>query len=57
MPIGCQTFLLSLEGDLLAFGNNSEGQLPQIFKQQPVKVPWNGPQVVQVGMEQLPRAQ
>ena len=51
MPFGQHTLLLSLEGDLFAFGCNDEGQLGlghEIDQLEPVKVPWNGPQPVQV---------
>ena len=51
MPFGCHTLLLSQEGDLLAFGNNDEGQLGLGHKNNqltPAKVSWNGPQPVQV---------
>ena len=51
MPFGGFTLLLSLEGALLAFGENSGGQLGLGHKNEqwkPVEVPWNGPQPVQV---------
>ena len=51
MPAGFHTLLLSLEGDLFAFGCNTEGQLGLGHKNnqlEPAKVPWNGPQPVQV---------
>ena len=47
------TILLSLEGGLLAFGLNNEGQLGLGHKKeqwQPVEVPWDGPQTVQVSL-------
>ena len=51
MPLGNHTLLLSLEGGLWAFGGNNVGQLGLGHKNkqwQPVEVPWNGPQPVQV---------
>ena len=51
MPLGHHTLLLSLEGGLLAFGNNNEGQLGlghMDHQWQPIEVPWSGPQPVQV---------
>ena len=51
MPSGSHTILLSLEGGLLAFGANYEGQLGLDHKKhhsQPEKVSWNGPKPVQV---------
>ena len=51
MPSGLHTLLLSLEGGLLAFGSNREGQLGLGHKRDiwnPVEVPWDGPEVVQV---------
>ena len=51
MPFGHHTLLLSLEGGLLAFGWNSNGQLGlghKYSQSQPVEVPWSGPQPVQV---------
>ena len=49
MPFGRHTLLLSVEGALLAFGHNKEGQLGHKNKQlTPATVPWKGPQPVQV---------
>ena len=51
MPFGRHTLLISLEGDLLAFGSNSKGQLGLGHKNDqltPATVPWKGPQPVQV---------
>ena len=49
MPFGNHTILLSLEGDLWAFGYNSEGQLGLGHNSERLeKVPWKGPQPVQV---------
>ena len=51
MPIGDHTLLLSLEGALLAFGDNTYGQLGLGHKNEqltPATVPWKGPQPVQV---------
>ena len=50
MPLGHHT-LLSLEGDLWAFGSNDESQLGLGHKNdqmQPTRVPWDGPEPVQV---------
>ena len=49
MPFGSHTLLLSLEGALLAFGYNIEGQLGLGHKNNqltPATVPWKGPQPV-----------
>jgi alpha-tubulin suppressor-like RCC1 family protein len=54
MPFGSHTLLHSLEGGLWAFGWNSAGQLgigdnELCWEQlEPAKVPWNGPQPVQI---------
>ena len=51
MPLGFHTLLLSLEGGLLAFGGNNWGQLGLSHTNDqwvPEKVPWNGPEPVQV---------
>ena len=51
MPLGYHTLLLSLEGDLLAFGGNNKGQLGLGHNNEqltPATVPWKGPQPVQV---------
>ena len=51
MPLSFHTLLLSLEGGLLVFGHNYEGQLGLGHKKvqlQPAEVPWDGPQPVQV---------
>ena len=51
MPFGEHTLLLSLEGGLLAFGENINGELGlghRNIQWQPAEVPWNGPQPVQV---------
>jgi alpha-tubulin suppressor-like RCC1 family protein len=51
MPLSCHTLLLSLEGALLAFGWNSQGQLGLGHNNEqltPATVPWKGPQPVQV---------
>ena len=51
MPFGSHTLLLSLEGGLLAFGDNEESQLGLGHNEEqwePAGVPWNGPQPVQV---------
>ena len=51
MPFGNFTLLLSLEGGLWAFGCNFQGQLGLSHERnqlEPIEVPWNGPQPVQV---------
>ena len=53
MPKGdYHTLLLTLEGGLLAFGDNTHGQLglghEGMESKPPVKFPWHGPQPVQV---------
>ena len=51
MPFGNHTLLLSLEGGILAFGHNNVGQLGLGHTDnqlEPVEVPWNGKQPVQV---------
>ena len=51
MPFGDHTLLLSLEGSLLAFGRNEEGQLGLGHNNnqlEPAEVPWNGPEPVQL---------
>ena len=51
MPKGNHTLLLSVEGGLRAFGENNKGQLGlghKVNQWQPVEVPWDGPQPVQV---------
>ena len=51
MPLGDHTLIISLEGDLWAFGCNEEGQLGlghRNDQHQPAKVPWNGSHLVQV---------
>jgi alpha-tubulin suppressor-like RCC1 family protein len=51
MPLGNHTLLFSLEGGLLAFGCNQDGQLGlghRNIQRTPVEVPWNGPKLVQV---------
>ena len=51
MPFGNHTLLLSLEGGLWAFGENSGGQLGLGHTEnqvQPMEVPWDGAEPVQV---------
>ena len=52
MPFGSHTLLLSLDGGLIGFGNNSQGQLGLGHAEQragePLVVPWEGPRPVQV---------
>ena len=51
MPQGEHTLLFSIDGDLLAFGSNSQGQLGlghSSISEVPTKVPWKGPKPVQV---------